>query len=109
LSTNDPQALAWVQDQITSLRQTTDTGVNVRWLPAQMETGTANITTSSSSSGNEQNSAWDRGGQGQQNQPQPDDDREQSARQKRANSASRIIAPPSTHFMEVLGAFGRAA
>ena len=40
LSTNDVQALGWVQDQIGSLKGSTNTGTDIRWAPAQLETGT---------------------------------------------------------------------
>jgi hypothetical protein len=36
LSTSDPQALKWVQDQVSALQQSPETR-SVQWLPAQME------------------------------------------------------------------------
>ena len=106
LSANDPQALSWVQDQISSLKQTTDVGVSVRWLPAQLETTSA----SSSSSSSHQGNGWDRGGQGQQNQQQQPDERQQGSRQKRGIGYSGRLAPiGATPFMEALGVLGRAA
>lgn len=104
LGTDDLQALNWVQDQIGSLKQSTDTGVAVRWLPAQLET-TSTLTTSSSS---ESGLGWDRGGQQGQNwhsSQQQADDRQQ-ARQKRAGYADRLAPDLSIPF---IGALGRAA
>ena len=75
-STNDPQALAWVQDQMNSLRQSGDLGVDVNWLPPQMESGTARARATNS------NLAWDRGGQNQSSYQQPDE-RSQSQRQRK--------------------------
>ena len=102
LSTNDVQALHWVQDQIGSLKASTDTGVAVRWLPAQLETA---ATASSSSGSNQQDSAWNRGGQGwqssQQQQQQADE-----RRQKRGGYAGLLAPDLSIPF---IGALGRAA
>ena len=106
LSTNDPQALAWVQDQMTSLRQSNDVGVNVRWLPPQMESGTA--ATSTSSSGQDSNLAWDRGGQGQSSYQQPDE-RSQSGRQKQAAELPELAGVGSNSFMTTFAELGRAA
>jgi hypothetical protein len=99
LSTNDPQALAWVQDKMSSLRGSNDLGVEVRWLPPQMES----ITTSGSSS--ESGLGWDRGGQQQQSNQQQSD-QQQSGRQKRAELYAGIGAG---QFMEALTAVGSAA
>lgn len=41
LSTSDPQALSWVQDRMSALRQSTDFGNDIRWLPPQLENGGA--------------------------------------------------------------------
>jgi hypothetical protein len=104
LSTNDPVALAWVQSQIPSLKQSTDSGVSVRWLPAQMETSSASASTST---GSDRNLDWNRGGQNQQDDQQADE-RQQSARQKRdayADDSSEADVP----FLETLGVFGRTA
>ena len=77
LSTSDPAALSWVQDKIASLRQSDDSGVQVKWLPAQIEsTTTLSATTTSSDSSNLN---WNRDGQ-QQNNP-TSDDRSQYQRQ----------------------------
>jgi hypothetical protein len=76
LSTNDPAALSWVQDKITTLRQSDDTGVEVKWLPAQIESNPLSATTTSS---NGSNLNWNRDGQNQNNQQS--DDRYQSQRQ----------------------------
>jgi hypothetical protein len=69
LSTSDPAALSWVQDKIASLRQGDDLGVQVKWLPAQIESSSLSATTTSSDSSNLN---WNRDGQ-QQNNPTPDD------------------------------------
>ena len=102
LSTNDPQALIWVQDQMTSLRQSNDLGVAVRWLPPQME---ASPTPSGSQ---DANLSWDRGGQGQSNYQQPDE-REQSERQKRAGTVPDFADFETNQFMNTFTALGRAA
>ena len=65
LSTSDPRALSWVQDQIGSLKDTTGSGSAIRWSPAQLETATSSLGTSSGSTGGDRQDAWDRGGQGQ--------------------------------------------
>ena len=70
LSASDATALSWVQDKIASLRQDNDLGVQVKWLPAQLESGTPLSATTTSS--NESNPNWNRDGQNQNNQ-QPDD------------------------------------
>jgi hypothetical protein len=81
LSTNDPAALSWVQDQISSLRQNNDLGVEVKWLPAQIE-GTSSLSaTTTPSDGSGLN--WNRDGQ-QQNNPQSDD----QSQYQRQNSSS---------------------
>ena len=102
LSTDDVQALHWVQDQIGSLKEATDTGVEVRWLPAQLETAPASA---SSSGSNGQDSSWNRGGQGwqsSQHQQQEADER----RQKRPSYAGLLAPDLSIPF---IGALGRAA
>ena len=62
LSTSDPQALSWVQNQISSLKGSTDTGSAIRWSPAQLEPA-AGLSTSSSSTGSDRGYDWNRGGQ----------------------------------------------
>jgi len=104
LSTNDPAALSWVQDQVSSLRQSGDLGVEVKWLPPQMESGTT-LTTSSSQ---DSNLAWNQGGQGQSND-QPPDERQQPGRRQNAKATPELAAIPSNPFMETLAAVGRAA
>jgi hypothetical protein len=99
LSTSDVQALTWVQDKMSSLRQSDDIGVDVKWLPPQIET----ISTSASS---ESNLGWDRGSQSQQNFQQEQEDRQQTARQKRAEVFAGI---GSGQFMETLTTVGSAA
>jgi hypothetical protein len=102
LSTNDPQALSWVQDQVASLRQSNDIGVEVKWLPPQMESGPA------TSAGPDPNLAWDRGGQGQSTYQQPDE-RQPSGRQKKAEALTALAAVEPNEFMNTLTALGRAA
>ena len=70
LSTTDPAALSWVQDKIASLRQSNDLGVEVKWLPAQVESTSSLSATTTSSDGSNLN--WNRDGQ-QQNNPTPDE------------------------------------
>jgi hypothetical protein len=103
LSTNDPQALAWVQDQMSSLRSSSNLGVEVKWLPPQMETGTP-ITTSG---GQDANLSWNQGG-GQSNYQQPDE-RQQSGRQNESDETAELAAAGSSPFMNTLTALGRAA
>jgi hypothetical protein len=98
LSTNDLQALSWVQDKMSSLRQANDFGVEVRWLPPQMESG----------SGHNTNLSWDRGGQGQSNYQQPDE-RQQSQRQKKAGVLPGLTSILSNQFTDTIHALGRAA
>jgi hypothetical protein len=102
LSTNDPQALSWVQDQMSSLRQSSNLGVEVRWLPPQME-GTA-----TASSSQDANLGWDRGGQGQAGYQQSDD-QQQFTRQKRTTSYDEVETVPSNSFMNAFTSLGRAA
>jgi hypothetical protein len=77
LSTNDPAALSWVQDKITTLRADNDPGVNVKWLPAQVESTSLSATTPSSDGSNLN---WNRDGQPHAGYQQPDE-RSQSQRQ----------------------------
>ena len=70
LSTTDPAALSWVQDKIATLRQSNDLGVEVKWLPAQVESNSSLSATTTSSDGSNLN--WNRDGQ-QQNNPSSDD------------------------------------
>jgi hypothetical protein len=102
LSTDDVQALHWVQDQIGSLKESTDTGVSVKWLPAQLETTTAS---NSSSSSSQQDSPWNRGGQGWQSSQQQQEQAEER-RQKRGSYAGLLTPELSIPF---IGALGRAA
>jgi hypothetical protein len=106
LSTNDPQALAWVQDQMSTLRQSNDLGVSVRWLPPQMESGS--ITTPASSGGQDANLAWDRGGQGQSNYQQPDE-RSQSQREEQTEAFPELATVGANPFLTSFAALGRAA
>jgi hypothetical protein len=101
LSTNDPVALNWVQDKMTSLRQSNDLGVQVRWLPPQMEAA-------STSSGNDANLGWDRGGQGQSNYQQ--DERQQNQQQpQQTDDELPDFASIRTNFMKKLTTAGSAA
>ncbi len=72
LSTNDPEALRWVQTQIGSLKGATDTGSAIRWSPAQLESGTT-ATAGSTSSGSDRGYDWNRGGQQGQSGYQQDE------------------------------------
>jgi hypothetical protein len=74
LSTSDPQALAWVNSQIGSLKDTADSGSAIRWSPAQLEPGSASLATSSGSTGSDRGYDWDRGGQGQSGYSQEERD-----------------------------------
>jgi hypothetical protein len=103
LSTNDPVALSWVQDKMSSLKSS-DLGVEVRWLPPQME-GTSSISTSSTS---DSNLSWDRGGQNQSGYQQPED-RRQSNQEKKEVLFPRLAGIGSENFMDNLTALGRAA
>ena len=104
LSTDDPVALGWVQSQISSLKTSSDSGVAVKWLPAQLETSTASA--SSTSTGSDRNLDWNRG-QNQQGYQQ--DERQQSARQKRDAYADDESSEAAIPFLETLGVLGRAA
>jgi hypothetical protein len=78
LSTNDPAALSWVQEKMSSLRESdTGLGVSVKWLPPQMEGSTTTVSTGQSNLG------WDRNGQNQaQYQQQQQEERPQHQRQR---------------------------
>ena len=104
LSTNDAQALSWVQNKMSSLNQSNEFGVQVRWLPPQMEGGTA----PSTSSGNDSNLTWDRGGQNQQGQQQSDE-RSQSGRQKKEDLFGSLAGVGASQFMTALTAVGSTA
>ena len=86
LSTNDPVALAWVQNQMTSLKNSGDLGVDVKWAPPQMETGPA-ITTSGSQ---DANLNWNQGGG--QSQYEQADERQQNNRQQTADEPELATA-----------------
>jgi hypothetical protein len=95
LSTNDPQALSWLKDQVTSLRQSSDLSVDTRWLPAQLETTSTAHASSSSSWQNDQQS-----GGGQQQLP---DERPSSSRQKKAESEDSLLTPDDSFFTALAG------
>ncbi len=99
LSTNDPQALTWVQDKMNSIRSG-DVGMDVKWLPPQME--------SSSSTGGNTNSnlGWERGGQNQSNYQQPDE-RSQSQRQRKASPEPEVVGAGA--FMNTFASIQEAA
>jgi hypothetical protein len=101
LSTNDPVALAWVQNQMTSLKNTSDLGVDVKWAPPQMETG-PQITTSGSQ---DANLGWNQGGG--QSQYQQNDERQQNAQQQTAEEPE--LATTGTNFMKSLTSATRTA
>jgi hypothetical protein len=103
LSTDDPIALGWVQSQISSLKTSSDTGVAVKWLPAQLETSPASA--SSTSTGSDRNLDWNRG-QNQSGYQQ--DERQQSQRQKR-ESYSDDSSEAAVPFLATFGALGGAA
>ncbi len=104
LSTEDPIALGWVQGQISSLKQSSDSGVVVKWLPAQLETSSASA--SSTSTGSDRNLDWNRG-QNQSGYQQ--DERQPSSRQKREAYADDDSSEASVPFLETLGVLGRVA
>ena len=102
LSANDPQALSWVQDKMSSLRDSnTDLGVSVKWLPPQLE-GT---TTMSSGSGS--NLGWDRNGQNQ-SQYQQQDERPQSQRQQQEQEPALAGVSTDDDFMNTFSLQGVA-
>jgi hypothetical protein len=103
LSTNDPQALSWVQGKMSSLNQSSEFGVQVRWLPPQMESGTA----PSTNSGNDSNLAWDRGGQGQQGQQQSEE--RSKSRQQNDDESFSLAGLGTNSFMTALSAVGSAS
>ena len=103
LSASDPQALSWVQDQIGVLRETTDTDVAVRWLPAQLEPA------STSALDQKCSFTWgDQSQQGRNQNSQLADDRQQS-RQRKPGWSGRVAAAVGDDFSSTLGALGRAA
>jgi len=104
LSTSDPAALSWVQDKITTLRQSNDSGVEVKWLPAQIETSPLSAT-APSSTGSNLNS--NRDGQNQNNQ-QPDD-RSQSQRQDQPSSYEDLTEAEAEIFASSLASVGGVA
>jgi hypothetical protein len=102
LSTDDVQALSWVQDQIGSLKSATNTGTDIRWAPAQLETGTTTADTASSSNGG--NLDWNRGGN--QDSNQSPDERPARHRPTFAHDDEDDLGMP---FLQTLGAMGSAA
>ena len=102
LSTNNVQALNWVQDKISTLRQSNDIGVQVKWLPPQMEAA-------STSSGSGANFGWDRGGQGQSNYQQQDQQQSHSNRQQQQAQEFELAGVGADDFSDTLASLGRAA
>lgn len=82
LSTNDPQALSWVQDKMSTLRSS-DLGVSVKWLPPQMESAATTTT------GGGSNLGWERNNQNQPqyHQQQQQDERPQPQRRTQEEPA----------------------
>jgi hypothetical protein len=105
LSTDDPVALSWVQDQISSLKQSSDSGVPVRWLPAQLDASPT--AAASTSAGSDRDLDWNRG-QNQQGY-QDANERQQSSRQQRSSYADDSTEEAHVPFLETLGIIGGAA
>lgn len=103
LSTSDPQALHWVQDQIGSLKNSTAAGTDIRWAPAQLETSPSAAATGSASNGN--NLDWNRGG----HQAGDDSSDESPARHRPSSGRDEDETGPALPFLETLGAVGSAA
>ncbi len=100
LGTNDPQALAWVQTQVSSLKSS-DLGVEVKWLPPQME----NTTMMTTSGSQDANLSWNQGG-GQSGEQQQSDERQQPRQQAEADELE--YADSGTNFMSTLNTVGSA-
>ena len=106
LSTTDPAALSWVQDKIASLRLGNDLGVEVKWLPAQVESSSSSISaTTTSSDGSNLN--WNRDGQ-QQNNPSPGD-RDQYQRQNQPSYEDDLVEDGADSFNANLATAGGVA
>jgi len=105
LSTTDPAALSWVQDKIASLRQGDDLGVEVKWLPAQVESSSSLSATTPSSDGSNLN--WNRDGQ-QQNNPSSDD-RSQYQRQNQPSYEDDLVEDGADSFSANLATVGGLA
>lgn len=104
LSTDDVQALHWVQQQIGALKESTESGVAVRWLPAQLESVPASAASPSSANGQNE-SAWNRGGQGWQSGQQQQDE----ANERRSRRGGYLGLPTPELSLPFIGALGRAA
>ena len=104
LSTTDPAALSWVQDKIATLRQGDDLGVQVKWLPAQIESSSSLSATTTS--GDSSNLNWNRDGQ-QQNNPTPDD-QSQSQRQNQSSYEDDLTEADAESFASNLQTVGGA-
>jgi hypothetical protein len=104
LSTSDPAALSWVQDKIASLRSN-DLGVEVKWLPAQVESSSSISATTTSSDSSNLN--WNRDGQ-QQNNPSSDD-RDQYQRQNQSSYEDDLVEDGADSFTSSLATAGGVA
>jgi len=105
LSTSDPAALSWVQDKIATLRLGNDLGVEVKWLPAQVESSSSISATTTSSDGSNLN--WNRDGQ-QQNNPSSDD-RDQYQRQNQPSYEDDLVEDGADSFSANLTTAGGVA
>jgi hypothetical protein len=99
LSTNDAQALGWMQQQVGSLKETTDSGTAIRWSPAQLDSGTT-ATAGAGSSGSDRDLNWDRGGQ------QGQSGYEQDERESRRPAYEQPEEAESLGFFETVTALG---
>ena len=106
LSTTDRAALSWVQDKLASLRLGNDLGVEVKWLPAQVESSSSSISaTTTSSDGSNLN--WNRDGQ-QQNNPSSDD-RDQYQRQNQPSYEDDLVEDGADTFTSKFATAGGVA
>ena len=94
-----------MQDKISALRQSDDLGVQVRWLPAQLE-ATTTAAAPATASGNNPNFNSQRDGQASQQQQHQPDERSQSQRQKRQGLLESLT---DDTFFGSLQSLGRAA
>ena len=102
LSTNDPAALSWVQDKMSSIKSSgSDLGINVRWLPPQIETSIS--TTGSSGS----NLSWENNNQNQSGYQQ--DEQSQSNRQKKQELVPAFATGDEDDFFSALTGVGSAS
>jgi hypothetical protein len=102
LSTNNLEALNWVQDKISSLRQSSDIGVQVKWLPPQMEAA-------STGSGSGANLGWDRGGQGQSGYQNSEQQQQSQSNRQQASQELELAGVGADDFSDTLASLGSAA